>query len=407
MKKLFFAISLSCLSSINNASSNDAVRIYGFLSHQVKFDTYRSLDSRDGELYFYPLKAKFDPNGVDLNQKSKLNMVEVQSRVGLRISQENVLGARLTGVLETDFLGNHQQFVRMLRIRIAAINLRWQNHELLIGNHFHPTFVLECFPNTVSFAAGVPFHPLNRSPQIRYAFHPNDKLNLSLSLLTHGSFRSLGPAEAQKNSSLPDIQFRLQHGDGKRQSMGIVAGYKFLTPRDETKLGLNSSKTVGSYNLQAYLKQLIGSTSIKAEVIYGENLSHLTMIGGYGALGKPNQIDLNSDYGYSNMRTISTWLDVEAPISDFSPGLFLGYSANLGSANYYTPLDGYSRNDDLHYIFRVSPRLNYSHKSLTFGFEWSVVGAAYGLDFNDKRKVTQTALPTVNNQFILSTMYRF
>jgi hypothetical protein len=407
MKKLPLLLVLISSVMVLRANNPSGLQIYGYLSHQVKLDTYRSLDTRDGELYFYPLRAKLDANGVDINKKPKLNMVEVQSRIGVRSTHEDFMGAKLTGVLEADFFGTSQQHVRMLRIRIAAINLKWQKHELLIGNHFHPSFVLECYPNTLSFAAAVPFHPLNRSPQIRYAFHPSESLNLSLSLLTHGYHRSAGPSEAQKNSGLPDVQFRLQYGDGKRQSMGLLAGYKFLTPRDETNLGLNTKQTVGSFNMQAFFKQLVGNFSFKTEVIYGENLTHFTMIGGYGAKGKPNEINLDGDYGYSNMRTVSTWIDAEASLGDFSTGLFLGYTANLGSANYYTPLPGYSRNDDLHYVFRASPRLNYSHKSLTFGLEWSVVGAAYGVAFDEKRKVTHTAKPTINNQFIISSMYKF
>lgn len=407
MIKKVFALLLFLSVWISAKTNPDFLRFYGFISHQVKFDTYRSLETRDGEIYFYPLKAKFDPFGVDINKRPKLNMVEVQSRAGLKVTQEEFLGGRLNAVLETDFLGTSQQFVRMLRLRIAAINIRWQKHELLIGKHFHPSFVLECFPNTVSFAAGVPFHPLNRSPQVRYVFHPHGNLNLSLSLLTHSYNRSAGPTEAQKNSALPDIQFRLQHGDGKMRSMGFLAGYKFLTPRDETNLGFSTNQTIGSFNLQAYFKQVIGDFSLKTEVIYGENLTHFTMIGGYGARGKPGEIDLDGDYAYSNLKTISTWLDAEASLGNFSPGLFLGYTANLGSSHYYTPLQGYSRNDDLHYVFRVSPRLNYSYKSLTFAFEWSVVGAAYGLAFDNFRKVTETATPTVNNQVIFSTMFTF
>ena len=384
-----------------------SLRFYGYISHQVIYDSYRSLDTRDGEIYFYPLRANFDALGNDLNKKPKLNMVEVQSRFGMRTSEADILGGKLTGVLEADFLGTHQDYTRMLRIRLAYVNLAWERHQLLIGNAFHPTFVLECFPNTVGFAAAVPFHPLNRSPQIRYQYQPFNKMRLSLSLLTHGYHRSTGPAEAQKNSGLPDTQFHLQFGDGRNQALGFIAGYKFLTPRDITGSGISTSETIGSYNIQAYAKQVFKGWSLKTEVIYGQNLTNLLMIGGYGAKGLPGQIDLLGDYKYANMNTMSTWIDFETHGKPFGAGLFAGYTANLGSDHHYISLPGYSRNDDLHYVFRVSPRLQYQTGNLTFAFEWSVVGAAYGTEWDSRRKVITTDEPSINHHMIFATRYNF
>ncbi len=407
MKKLIFTLILLSAFHLTKAENPVETKMYGYISHQIKMDTYRSLDSRDGEIYFYPLRAKLDENGVDINKKMRLNMVEVQSRIGLRTNQENLLGARLTGVLEVDFLGTSEQFVRMVRIRRASINLRWQKHALLIGQDYHPAFVFECYPKTISFASAVPFHPLNRSPQIRYTYHPNQNFNAGLSLLSHGYHRSAGPKDAQKNSGLPEIQFRMQFGDGKDIAYGIVAGYKFLTPRDETTAGLSTTKTIGSYNLQGYFMKTINNFTFKSEAVYGQNLTHLVMIGGYGAKGKAGELDLNGDYAYSNLNTLSIWSEMELDLAPFSAGVFAGYTANLGSDHQYTSLEGYSRNDDLSHVVRVSPRIQYQHRNLTFGFEWSVIAAVYGTEWNDKHKVLKTETPTINNHIIFATTYRF
>ncbi len=389
------------------AGEDPAFVFYGYLSHQVIYDSYRSVDSRDGEIYFYPLPASIDENGNDVNRRSRFNMVEVQSRFGVRMKEQELLGASLTGLLEVDFLGTQQDYTRMLRLRQAFVALDWQRHHLIIGKTFHPSFVLESFPNTVSFASGVPFHPLNRSPQLRYTFHPHPMWNMSLSLLTHGYHRSAGPHDAQRNSGLPDTQFRLQYGDGVFQTMGIVAGYKFLTPRDETQAGTATGETIGSYNLQAFLKHTFPSFSLKTEAVYGQNLSSFVMIGGYGIKGRPGEVDLTGDYSYTNIRTMSLWTDLETRGEAFRAGLFAGYTANLGADDDYISLPGYARNDDLHYVYRFSPRLMYRAGSLEFALEWSVVGAAYGLEWDHRHRVTETDDPTVNNHIIFGTKYFF
>ena len=411
MLRFVFSFVFSSLFLLNQVAADDSnapnYLFYGYLSHQVIFDSYRSLDSRDGELYFYPLRANFDPDGVDLNKKSRLNMVEVQSRFGVRFSQPDLFGAALSGTLEADFFGTHQDFVRLVRLRQAFVELRWPRHSLLLGNAFHPTFVLECFPNTLSFASGVPFHPLNRSPQVRYTYQPAANLNMSLSLLTHGYHRSAGPREAQKNSGLPDTQFRLQYGDGLIHSMGIVAGYKFLTPRDQTTAGYSTSETIGSYNVQAYIKRTFPGLILRTEALYGQNLTSFVMIGGYGIRGRQGEVDLMGDYSYTNIRTMSAWADLETPSAPFSAGLFLGYSANLGANHDYISLPGFNRNDDLHYIYRIGPRMQYQNRNLVFAFEWNVVGAVYGLEWDSRHRVTQSADPVVNNHVVFGTKYFF
>ncbi len=399
-------MSLFALPTPVSADEKPKLEFYGYLSHQVIFDSYRSLDSRDGELYFYPLRANIDPDGNDINKKPRLNMIEVQTRFGTRISGPQILGAEVSGVLEADFFGTHQNYVRMFRLRHAYVNFKWQQHQLLVGNTFHPAFVLECFPGLIGFAAGVPFHPLNRAPQIRYTWLPTSKLNMSLSLLTHGYHKSVGPADAQRNSGVPDTQFRLQYGDGKMQTFGIVAGYKFLTPRDQTLAGYSTRETIGSYNIQAYLKHTFPALSVKAEVVYGQNMSSFVMIGGYGARAENGSIDLSGDYSYTNLTTMSAWTDLETRGNAFKAGLFGGYTANLGADHDYIPL-GYARNDDLHYVFRISPRLTYQVSNLTFGFEWSVVGAVYGTAWDSRHRVLESEDPVLNNHVILSTKYTF
>jgi hypothetical protein len=410
MKKTFYFFILTFLFLSISAQSQDnpiQLRFYGYLNHQVLYDTYRSVDSRDGEFYLFPKKPVFDINGNDINKRSKFNMVEVQSRFGVNVQGPDAFGAKTMGKFEADFFGTHQNNVRLLRLRLAVINLKWQTTELMFGNAFHPTFVLDCFPNTVSFAAAVPFHPLNRSPQIRLKQFLTPGVSASLSFLTHGYHSSAGPVDAQRNSGLPDTQLQLRFGEIGNVLFGVTAGYKYLSPRDITLDLLATSKNVGSYNLQAFTKIIASPITIKLQGNFGENLSHFFMIGGYGIKGTPETVDLNGDYDYANLRTISAWSDIHYNRKSFEIGLFTGYTENLGSKDNYIPVADLSRYDDLHYLFRVSPRIYYIHNNLSFGFEYAFYSAVYASEFNLNRKPISSMDPAINNHIIFQTRYVF
>lgn len=409
MKKALFFSALLILSTKTLKAGEDPVIIkpYGYISYEIIYDTYRSLDTRDGELYLFPKKPEYDINGNDINKRSKFNMLSVHSRFGVDIKGPEILGAKTSGKIETDFFGTRQDLVRMLRLRQAFIRMNWENSELILGNTFHPAFVPDCFPQTVSFAAAVPFHPLNRSPQFRFTQNISDMITGSLSFLVHGYHNSAGPADQQRNSGLPEsvIQLRFQPYSGFLA--GITAGYQFLSPRDLTNGGEATKKTIGSYSLQAFSRITTSSVDIKLEGIYGENLSHFIMIGGYGARGTSETIDWNSDYDYSNLRTLSVWTDIGTNFAGFDWGIFTGYTENLGSKYLYTPIAGLSRFDNLHFLFRISPRVLYKEGNMSFGAEYSFYNAVYAEDFDTYGKPSASLDPAINNHILLMARYIF
>ncbi len=387
------------------------IKPYGYLNYEIIYDSYRSEDTRDGELYFFPRKPVFDSNGKDINKNSKLNMLTVQSRFGFNISGHEILGAKTSGKLEADFFGTRQDLVRMLRLRLAFINLTWEDTELMLGHNFHPTFVLDCFPNTLTFAAAVPFNPLNRSPQIRLTKNLTNIVSASLSFLMHGYHSSAGPSDQQRNSGLPDSQFQLRINP-KNFLVGITAGYKFLSPRETTTTGNITKKRVGSYNLQGFTKINTNPFTVKAQVIYGENLSNFIMIGGYGARGTDNEnspFDWNSDYDFTNIKTLSLWTDLQTNTLPWQFGLFAGYTENLGSSDPFLTIPGSSllRFTDLHSLFRISPRVVYIVKNLSFGFEYSWYNAIYADSFNEFYKPVTFLDPAINHHLLLSSKYTF
>ena len=384
---------------------------YGYISYEIIYDTYRSLDTRDGELYFFPLKPSFDIHGNDINKRNKLNMLAVQSRFGVNIKGPDAFGAKTSARIEADFFGTHQDFVRLLRLRHAFITFQWEKTELLMGNTFHPMFVLDCFPATVSFAAAVPFHPLNRSPQIRVTQKLSDAFTSSVSFLMHGYHNSAGPRDQQRNSGLPDSQFQLRYTTGNFL-LGTTAGYKFLSPRDVTNGGEATSKNVGAWNMQAFSRINTHPVAFKFEAVYGQNLSNFIMIGGYGAKGvdtPENPFDWNSDYEYANLKTLSLWTDIHSNHQVLQWGLFAGYTENLGSDDPFltVPGAGLQRFTDLHHLFRISPRITWFSNNFSFGAEYSFYSAVYAQEFDMYRKPVSAMDAAINNHIILFAKYTF
>ncbi len=413
-KKIIIALILlgSFILSVKAQDNPFTFKPYGYVSYEILYDTYRSVDTRDGSLYLFPKKPVLDDNGNDINKRSKLNMLSLQSRIGFNITGPDAFGAKTFAKIEGDFFATHQDFVRLFRLRHAYIQLKWERTELLMGHTFHPTFVLDCFPSTVSFAAAVPFHPLNRAPQIRLKQEITNDFSASVSFLMHGYHSSPGPRDQQRNSGLPDSQLQLRYNPDNFL-LGMTAGYKFLSPRDVTNGNIATQKNIGSYNLQAFTKITTRPVTVKLETMYGENLSNFIMIGGYGAKGTPedaiNPDFWNSDYDYANLKTLSVWTDIHSNHKVIQWGLFAGYTENLGSDDPFLSVPGanFQRYTDLHYLFRVSPRLVFYSNNFSFGGEYTYHSAVYAEDYDMYGKPSASLDPAVNNNIILFVKYTF
>ena len=114
------------------------VKLGGFIEWQTLYDTYRSLDTRDGDFYYYPLAKTTDRNGKDINQKSQLEMLALHSRLSAKFDGVEAFGAKASGMIEADFFGTSQAYVRMLRMRHAYMQLQWEKSALILGNTWHP-----------------------------------------------------------------------------------------------------------------------------------------------------------------------------------------------------------------------------------------------------------------------------
>lgn len=412
MKKIFTFLFLALASGSHAQDSKINVKVGGIVETKLYYNTYRSRTAREGVQYAYPLAPDYDGNGRDRNREGFLGFSVAPSRLNVRATGPDLGRAAISGFIECDFMGTGDDLLQSLRMRHAFIQLDWQGNSILTGQTNHLTAVDEVTPNTVSFGAGVPLNAMNRSVQFRYVHRFNPQVSFLAAAHIYNFNRSVGPALAQNKAGIPDVQLQMKFGDKNNVFGGFTVGYRFLKPRSEDENGNKINRLVGSYNISAFFKAILDGYSVKLWGIYGENLSHLSMVGGYGRKAGDAYI---ADYAYENTRTLSFWTDLESPVyqGKWQIGLFGGYQENLGTAgalytDAYGNFTGHFKDTGLRNFYRISPRVVYFfNRHFTLGFEYMFSSALWGKTFDHYYRSTEDYNRVSDHRFEASAKFVF
>jgi hypothetical protein len=263
MKKLiyalFFIIGISCTLHAQTSDPKPAasevkknepekkaplfgIAFSGFVKTDIFFDSRQTISLRDGHFLLFPENEKPDADGTDINAKSSYNFLSIQTRLAGSITGPDALGAKTSGYIEAEFFGNINPNINSFRLRHAWVKLNWKKTELMVGQWWHPMFVPECSPGTVSFNTGAPFVVFSRNPQIKLT-QSFGKIKLALTLLSQVDFMSDGPDGANtkylRNSVIPESDLQIQYVSknetaGREFIIGAGINYQILTPRLST-----------------------------------------------------------------------------------------------------------------------------------------------------------------------------
>ena len=422
LKLLAFGLPCLFISQELKAQSTEnpvKVEVHGFVNYEMMYDTRQATTSREGEVMIFPSPVDRDVNGVDKNAQGQLNMITFHSRLQVAATGPKIGVFNSSSVIEADFLGSASGYENMVRLRHAFFKLSSEKSEWLLGQYWHPMFVPECFPEVVAWNVGLPIHTLSRNPQIRYTYKPNAKLKVTLAALSQRDFASSGPvddlgkkenARFIQRSGMPDLQAQIMIKPSDVYLFGATAGYKTIAPRLVTATGLSHKETIGSYNLNVFSRLKAGNSTWLLEFIQGENLSHLTLLGGYAVKSSVDPINL--DYrSYTNIRSMMIWTDYAYQIKKVRVGIFAGYAKNQGGKDDVNFRDGnnkivtYGLGTNIDHLISITPRVVYVENKLKFGFELNHLEAAYGTIQNDLT-VSNTTKAT-NNRFLFSASYSF
>ena len=381
----------------------------GFVKTDMIYDTRQTVNLREGHYLILPKGPSTDKDGTDLNAVPTFHMISIQTRLLGKITGPDALGAKTSGLIEGEFFGTSDGDVNGFRLRHAYVKLNWAKTELMIGQFWHPMFVTESFPDVVSFNTGAPFQPFNRSPQVRLT-QQLGRFSLIAAALAQRDFVSNGPDGASsvyaRTAAVPELNLRFQYSyrcpAGCETLLGAGGDFKSIRPRTATSSGYAADARLPAFAGMAYFRRTTADITLKAEAVYGGDLHHLTMLGGYGvsAIADP----VRTIESYSPLRTFSSWAEIQTNGTKLQAGLFAGYSKNLGAA---ADLVGatWARGANIDDVFRVSPRAVYNAGKLRLAGEVEWTAAGFGTP--DARGRVKDATRISNIRFLGAVYYFF
>jgi hypothetical protein len=432
MKKIIFAVFLVTSILVNAQNTGEpkfGITFSGFVKTDIFYDTRQTVNIREGHFLLYPENILPDANNKDINAKPSFNILSIQSRLRGAITGPEAFGAKTSGVLEADFFGNENagfSDVNGFRLRHAYVKLNWKSTELLIGQYWHPMFIAESFPGVISFNTGAPFQPFSRNPQMRVT-KSFGGLKLIGSIFTQRDFTSTGPqytyannkftstsvanSKYIRNSGLPNGHLQIQFKpDSSEHIFGIGIDYKTLLPELYTVNNAKtkryeSSKTLSSISGIAFVNFKFKPFTIKLEAVYAQNAYDMVMIGGY-AISQINDTATGAK-NFTNLNTLSGWLDINTTGKKVQLGLFAGYTKNGGSAEIIRTTDFYARGADIASIYRIAPRIVFISGKVEIAFEIEHTVAAFGKINIDTKGTITDQKSVANTRGLLAFIYRF
>lgn len=404
----------------------------GFVKTDIFFDSRQTVSAREGHFLLLPENEKLDPEGNDINAKGSFNFLSIQTRLAGTISGPDALGAKTSAYIEGEFFGNINTAINSFRLRHAWIKLAWPKTELLLGQYWHPMFVADCSPATVSFNTGAPFVVFSRNPQIRLS-QSIGKLKLGLTFMSQVDFVSDGPdgpsPKYLRNSVLPETNLLLQYALKNEQKgteflIGASINYQLLTPRLATTVTIakaydsvinnvvvHKDAVTASYKADEkspaiaanlFSKIKFKNLTIKTGIEYGENNNAYTMIGGFAVRSVTNAAKGFEDY--ANLRSFAVWGEVHTNGTKWQPGIFGAFGRNLGYGESATG-PSFARFSNVDYAWRLSPRLVFNVQKLRIAGELEYTVAAYGK--TNKSGYVYDSRAIGNLRFLLGVFYFF
>jgi hypothetical protein len=359
------------------------ITLSGFVKTDIFYDSRQTVSIREGHYLLFPKAPLIGTDGDDVNDRASFNILSIQTRFAGKITGPDALGAKTSAYIEAEFFGTSDADLNGFRLRHGYLKLEWPRSELMVGQFWHPMFVTESFPDVVSFNTGAPFQPFNRSPQIRYT-RKIGGFSLAAAALAQRDFTSNGPdgpsSSYLRNAGLPELNLKLQYvskNDARKTETvaGIGADLMKLSPRIVTEAGYETEESLTGLAAMAFFKHKQAGWTWKAEAVWGQNLHHLTMLGGYAVQSVVDAARL--DWAYTPIGTLSCWTEVMTNGAPWQAGLFAGYSKNLGSRREITGAN-YARGSNIDELYRLSPRLVYNVGKMRFAGEAELTAASYG-----------------------------
>lgn len=409
---LIFAVAVDA----QEEESKFGIKFSGFVKNDFFWDSRNSVAAREGHFLLWPAPENLDQNGEDLNANSSFNFLAIQSRLSVSLTGPDAFGAKTSGLIEGDFFAQANDNINLFRLRHAFIKLNWTHLEVMAGQFWNPLFVTGCFPGTVSFNTGTPMQSFARNPQLRFTYKTGG-FSIIAAALAQRDYTNVGEVGGSslylRNSSIPDMHLQLHYGTSNESGLNLLAGaglaFKTIVPR------LSSTPTAGmTYKVDekvngltaiAFSKLTTDPLTFKLQVRYGENISDLLAISGFGV---SDIVDpTTGEREYTPLKSLTFWGEIH---SNGNPqvGIFGGFTSNNGTKD--ALLDpGFNvigRATSIRSLYRISPRIHYNAGKVRLAAELEYTNAAYGSGHDEYYIPTETT-SVANLRVLLAVFYFF
>ncbi|MDP2115374.1 MAG: hypothetical protein Q8K69_15090 [Bacteroidota bacterium] len=440
MKKLLSAFLFLCAITTFGQEvkpKETTLEFYGFVRYEAFWDTYKGLNAANEQFFVLPLYAGIDANGEHINQTPTYNFSSMATRLGLRINGPVIFNAKTSANIETDFAGDLGANPAMFRVRQANAVFSWTKSSLLVGQTWHPFWSGKVFPTVGGLNTGCPFQPFNRSPQVRFDYKPNAKFILSAALVSEFQYKSYGFSKIDsmypkamlcndktdaftRNAGIPEMVANIELNNGGF-TLGAGTSLKYIKPTLYT-VGISAGKDDQKYvsddlvqglSFVGYTQYVKNMFTIRAKAVVGQNMTHLTIPGGYGV----KSVDqATGAMNYTPYNTLTSFINAVYG-KKYQVGFFAGYLKNMGTNDALYNF-GTSASDpvavtpgmvpNVASIYRVAPHFAINVSKVRLVFEYELTSAEYGTGkINLADGLYGSSTDVTNHRGQLMLMYSF
>lgn len=381
-------------------SSTQTIKLYGFVRNYFNFDSRKTYTVIGGEYNMIPYDEKWNEDHTeDLNAVPHAQLQALTSRFGIDVKGPQIGKWASSGKIEADF-GGFGNTNSVLRLRLAYVKLKTDNGkrqtDLVIGQDWHPLSG-DIMPDVLGMAAGAPFRPHSRTPQLKATAYWGS-IGLTASLLYQLQYMNNGPKSASDASSTASLDYAYNalwpeafiglNFKNERLYAQLGVDAQILKPRTHALVGGVTKKvdeTVESITPTICAQYLGDRFSVKFRGLLAQNTSHLNQLCGYAVTG----IGDDGSWSYAPIRNFASFLNVSIG-KKYRANLFLGYIKNLGATDnlhdfgtpsntsYYIYMKGGYDFTHLNSIYRIAPSVCYNVKAFTLGLEYEWTAVTYG-----------------------------
>ena len=403
MKKSILSLLIVTSLSSSAQIKDFEYKIYGQVRADLFYNSRANEESVDGLFYSYPKDRNYDAAGNDLNGTDNSNMYLLYTRLGIDLKGPKIGSALSSAKIEFDFRGSGST-LSVVRLRHAYFNLNWGKSSLLVGQTWNPLYG-DVAPQLLNLNMGAPFQPFGRAPQIRYRYN-NNRLQLTAAVLWQSQYLSNGPDGKSnkyiKNSCIPEFHFGI---DYKTANFTAGAGAEILSLVPRTQVAGDSctykvNERITTVSGEIHVKYTSPMWYIAAKSVLGSNLTHASMLGGYGV----KSVDkVTGRQEYSPNRNSSSWVNIVYG-KKWKGGLFFGFMKNLGTDDAVTRM--YGTGTDVDRLISGSAEVTYNIPHWKIGVEYNYTTAHYG-DLNHANGKIIDTHSVANNRVVASVLYMF